>query len=149
VAVHTNDASSLAQKQKQLEVSASKDRTQLRKCEGQIVEQEALITVLQQQAQMELKSVSELADSISAAKTKLAQLESQQSQKQEDLELLEKESADAAGKLERARQEAAKLEFSASATELNVRIMQQEVRRARELVNPLNHPRVKSLLGRK
>ncbi len=149
VALHSADASKFAQQQKQLERSQQQERTQLRKYESSIIEQEALIKALQQQSAMEQKSMGELAESIEAAKAKVAQLEAQQAQKQEDVQRLEKEAAAASTKLETAREQAVKLQQSAAATEQNLKIMQLEVQKAKELVNPLNHPKVKNLLGRK
>ena len=148
VLYHESEVSSLQKKKVTLEKAATQERNQLRAYESQISEQHSLIKALQQQGELERKAMVDLGGSLKAARDKVAQLEAQQQQTEADMQRLEREAAEAQAKIDSIRSSAEKLQQKQASTEQNIKLMQQEVVKAKELVNPLNHPKVRNLLGR-
>jgi chromosome segregation ATPase len=148
VAQQSSEVNKLMKQRNDIEKSATQSKTQIRKYESQVLEQESLIKVLQQQGEVERKAMSELDKSLAAARAKVAQLESQHSLKMDDLKRIDQEASDAAAKIVNMRGQIDTLHKSAATQEQNLKIMQQEVLKAKDLMNPLNHPKIKNMLGR-
>lgn len=117
----------------------------LRRAENDVTEAESLIKALQQQSELDSKSVSELTQQLEAARLKVQQLEAQQQQKEADLQRVREDMGKAQKQRDQARVDIERFRKEAALAEKALAALNDQVAQAKKQLNPLNHPLVRDL----
>lgn len=115
-----------------------------RRCESTILESDSLIKALQQQSELDQKSLTEIIQELEAARVKVAQLEAQQQQKESDLTRMQLDMQRAAQQRQTAKEEIDRFTREAALAEKALAALNDQVAAAQQQLNPLNHPKVRS-----
>jgi chromosome segregation ATPase len=145
---YANNASKVADLQKQQDALATKSyvaSSKAKRCETTILDSEALVKVLQQQASVNTEAMKSLDQDLTAARQKVQQLEEQQKQKAAELKKLQADMQKAHQDAEQARQDIDKYKNEAKLAEKALTAMNEQIVEAKKLLNPLNHPYVQGL----
>lgn len=119
-----------------------------RRAESTILESDSLIKALQHQSALDEKSLTGIIGELEAARVRVQQLEAQQEQKEAELVRMRADMQRAAQQREAAKGEIDRFVKEAALAEKALAAINDQVAVARAQLNPLNHPKVKSLLGK-
>ena len=144
-ATHQSQVSALEREKTDLETKVFVAQGKSRKAENAITDNTSLIKVLQQQAELQKKSASELVQQLDAAREKVKQLEAQQAQKEADLKKIDTDIGKAGKTIEQARVDVQRFKDEAKLAEKALQTIGQQVADARKQLNPLNHPFIRDL----
>jgi chromosome segregation ATPase len=95
-----------------------------------------------------VKAVAEAHSKLDAARKTVQQLEAQWQERQKELKRYQDDLKSSQAKLIELAAEAERAKESVSMSEKSLVLASQKVDASRQLLNPLNHPKVKSLLGK-
>ncbi|GIL71315.1 hypothetical protein Vretimale_2831 [Volvox reticuliferus] len=112
-------------------------------------EQESRISEAESQVRERQKAIKDLELKLDAARKAVQQLEQQLKGKNDDLQSKQKELQSAQSRLADLRSETERAKQSVTMGEKSLLLANQKVAEAKLLTNPLNHPKVKTLLGKK
>ncbi|PNW77384.1 hypothetical protein CHLRE_10g434200v5 [Chlamydomonas reinhardtii] len=110
---------------------------------------EERIAELQLAEQQSFKAIKDLELKLDAARKQVQQLEQQLNSKTEDLKAKQTDLAAAHQRLAELKNEAERAKQSVTMGERSLALAAAKVTEAKALTNPLNHPKVKELLGKK
>lgn len=148
VAVAQQEVSAKKREKDGAEAELLSEQNTFKRAESTALESESLIKALQQQTALERASMGELESELEAARRRVSTLEAQAKQKSGDIARMQRDSASAADRLDKARADQVRLRRSVALAQVALAERQAEVEAARLRMNPLNHPKVKSLLNR-
>eukprot|EP00775_Hariotina_reticulata_P002396 gene2396-2700_t len=120
-----------------------------RRAESSILESESLIKALQEQKELDSKSMNEIKAQLEEARLKVQQLEAQQQHKQNDIHRMGSDLHKVQLQLEQARVDVEKFRKESALAEKALQAANDQVAAAKKQYNPLNHPALRGLLGRK
>lgn len=145
-ATHSSQVSALEREKTDLETKVFVAQGKSRKAENAMNDNTSLVKVLQQQAELQQKSASELSQQLELARDKVKQLEAQQAQKEADLKKIDTDISKARKSIDQARIDVQRYKDEAKLTEKALQTISQQVADARKQLNPLNHPAIRDLL---
>jgi chromosome segregation ATPase len=143
------EVSALEAEAEGLKTRAFVARGKLRRAETDIAEADAAIKALSQQAVLDDKQLTETAHALGEARAEVARLEALAAAKEADLARARAEIDSASATRSAAAAEIGRLRDEAALAERALATLRTQVDTARAAVNPLNHPRVRELMGRK
>jgi chromosome segregation ATPase len=141
--------SKLRQEQRGLETQVFVAQGKSRRSESDVLETETLIKALGQQAQLAEQARGEIAHQLTAALAAVRMLEAQQQQNSEDIVRIQDDLAKSRSSLEQHRHSAIRFKQEAAAAEQTLVTVRGQIAASQQRLNPLNHPRVKELLGKR
>lgn len=148
--VQSSELSALRKEQQGLETKVFVVKGRARQSESLILETDSLIKALGQQTELGLQAREEIAQQLAAARAAVAALEAQQEEQEKDIQRIQQDLVKARGGLDLARQDAVKFKQEAQAAERSLVDLRGRMSISQQRqVNPLHHPMVKELMGRK
>lgn len=117
----------------------------LRRAESDVSEADTLIKALQQQTDLDSRTITDVTQQLEAARLKVQQLEAQQQQKEADLQRAKDDIAKAQKQRDQAKVDIDRFRKEAALAEKALTALNEQVAQARKQLNPLNHPLVRNM----
>lgn len=124
------------------------DQQKLAKNTRAITDGESKIAAVQQKSEQTQKELLQVDSELTAAREQVTRLEKQYKDKADSLAQLRKDAEATASSIQSLKSECQRLKEAVTTGEKSLQLLNDRRKEAELLYNPLNHPKVKKLLGR-